>query len=461
MSSPSSALATVEAREQHPLVVGIQQRMAAPAFAKMLPAGMDLDRFAAISIQAIVKNPDILTCTPESVVQAIIEAAQDGLEPTGARGGAHLVKFGNEAVLIRDYRGVIRIIVESGAAKRVEAHEVRHGDEFAIDYSSPQPLTHRPKLPPAGEVFGYYALFWLPDGSQQVEFMTVDDIEKVRAKSRGKDSFMWTEFFGQGARKTVIKRGANYLNLRPEIRERLMREDQAEFEGQIISVQRDEHLAESRRRIHDRAARLSTSEQPASPAPGCRHSDQKKLRATDAGVVCDDCGELVAGRDQGQVAAAVAPERPAPEAPAPTSPPPGGGSPAPSTMPDAQSRVGGLAVQHRLVAQIESDEDWAAFDDVLRMHQVEPPPLEATPEAIAEWNALGDRIARGDFDAPATDAEGICPEHGTPWKWVPPGITKRGAKAGQPYNGFFGCETRGCRHRPTDEWRRAHKPADG
>ena len=451
----TNALATVEQREAHPIVVGIQSRM--PAIRSMLPPGMDEQRFMAVTIQAIVKNPDILSCTPESVITAIVEAAQDGLEPTGARGGAHLVKFGSEAVLIRDYRGVIRIIIESGAASRVDARAVHRDDEFALDYASPDPVIHRPAIPATGDVIGYYALFWLPDGTKQAEFMSVDEIQKVRGKSRGKDSMGWTEFFDQMARKTVIKRGANYLNLRPDIRERLMREDSAEYEGQVVSVQRDERLAASRSQIHDRAARLTGGaahpEQPAEasttsegtearPVRGasagtCPH-DPNHHRATDAGLECGDCGELLARRDQPEPGEAGPPASQAPVQ-------------QPTTMPDAQSRVARLAIEHRLVTQMQSDDDWARFDEVMASHGVEPPPLETSPEAIAEWNALGDRIGRGEFDAPSAgdDPMGKCQEHDLPWKFVPAGHNR----AGKPFRSFWTCAERDCSNKPTKAWR--------
>lgn len=451
----TNALATVEQREQHPIVVGIQSRM--PAIRSMLPPGMDEERFMAVTIQAIVKNPDILRCTPESVITAIVEAAQDGLEPTGARGGAHLVKFGDEAVLIRDYRGVIRIIIESRAASRVDARPVRHGDEFALDYASPDPVTHKPLIPPTGEVYGYYALFWLPDGTKQAEFMTVDEIEHTRAQSRGKDSLGWTKFFDQMARKTVIKRGANYLNLRPDIRERLMREDQAEFEGQIISVQRDERLAASRSKIHERTQRLTGG---APAAESCPHP-QAEYVASAAGLKCGRCDALIAERPpaapiqssgQGQGAPPASPARasqPADDAP-----------PAPTTMAAAQSRVGRLAIQHRLVSRIDSDTDWDAFDTFLRGRGLELPPLEASTEAIAEWNALGDRIARGEFDdaasAPAEDPAGYCGEHAEPWKHIPAGTNR---ETGKDYNAFWACPVRGCPNRPTKAWRDRQKGA--
>ena len=39
----------------------------------------------------------------------------------------------------------------------------------------------------------------------------------------------------------------------------------------------------------------------------------------------------------------------------------------------------------------------------------------------------------------------ICPDHGQPFKWVPPGFSK---KTGEPYEGFWSCQTRGCRRKP-------------
>ncbi|HYI66340.1 MAG TPA: recombinase RecT [Candidatus Limnocylindrales bacterium] len=463
----SNALATVEAREAHPIVVGIQQRM--PAIRSMLPPGMDEERFMAVTIQAIVKNPDILACTPESVITAIIEAAQDGLEPTGARGGAHLVKFGNEAVLIRDYRGVIRIVIESRAASRVDARPVRHGDEFALDYASPDPVTHKPLIPPTGEVYGYYALFWLHDGTKQAEFMTVEDIEHTRAQSRGKDSLGWTKFFDQMARKTVIKRGANYLNLRPDIRERLMREDQAEYDGQIISVERDERLAGARSRIHERTARLTGGE-PAHPDQPSEGETESVAGARPAGQPDSSTTPRAASPAPsdapGQAGTPAEPAHEADDSPAQSrTPEPGAGdvppsmsSPAasPTTMAAAQTRVGNLAVRHRLIDRIVSDEDWTRFDDVLRMLDVGPLPLVDEPPAVAEWNALGDRIEMGEFDKFASDPDAKCPEHGAPWKWVPPGTNQTTKKA---YNGFFCCSGDGdCKARPSDAWRRANKP---
>ena len=46
--------------------------------------------------------------------------------------------------------------------------------------------------------------------------------------------------------------------------------------------------------------------------------------------------------------------------------------------------------------------------------------------------------------APALPAE-VCPIHGTPWKVVPAGISK---KTGKAYDSFRACSTAGCDQRP-------------
>ena len=47
--------------------------------------------------------------------------------------------------------------------------------------------------------------------------------------------------------------------------------------------------------------------------------------------------------------------------------------------------------------------------------------------------------------APETALGTVCPIHNQPWKWVPPGISK---KNGNAYDGFHACPIRGCDQRP-------------
>lgn len=197
-------------------------------------------------------------------------------------------------------------------------------------------------------------------------------------------------------------------------------------------------------------------------APPCKHPPEKHETRED-GVLCTECGVLLARREapprtaqpaaQGAgVGAAPAAQEPdaAPRSEPATSPP---GGAAPATLDEATVRVGNVAVARGLVDS-RSPDFWASFDAVMRTAGVEVPPLEQAPEVIAEWNALADRIELGEFQGIADDPAGRCSVHNEPWKWVPPGTNK----AGKEYRGFFACPARDCSTRPSDAWRRAHKP---
>jgi len=43
------------------------------------------------------------------------------------------------------------------------------------------------------------------------------------------------------------------------------------------------------------------------------------------------------------------------------------------------------------------------------------------------------------------EPEGACPEHGTAWRLVPAGVSK---KTGNKYNAFWACSTQGCNIKP-------------
>ena len=182
-------------------------------------------------------------------------------------------------------------------------------------------------------------------------------------------------------------------------------------------------------------------------APICRHPDDKH-QVDERGVFCSECSTRLAARD---TPAAEEGMTSAPATARTASSPPGGSSvPAPATLPEATARVGALALQHRLVTALDTDEHWDAFDDVLRTRGMEPPPLEERPEAIAEWNALGDRIAGGEFDAATgDDPAGKCQAHQLPWKFVPAGTNR----AGKAFRSFWTCPERDCSAKPTKAWR--------
>ena len=77
-----------------------------------------------------------------------------------------------------------------------------------------------------------------------------------------------------------------------------------------------------------------------------------------------------------------------------------------------------------------------------------PPPKPAIVQAAADAGLIDD-IPWPDITGPVPVAEEkqqwACPDHGTPAKTVPAGVSK---KTGKPYTAFQVCSTKGCEQRP-------------
>ena len=84
--------------------------------ARALPRTMSPERFARIALTATYKNPKLLNCTRESLLQCLMELSAIGLEPDGRR--AHLIPFKDQCTLIIDYKGIAELIRRNGVAPR-------------------------------------------------------------------------------------------------------------------------------------------------------------------------------------------------------------------------------------------------------------------------------------------------------------------------------------------------------
>jgi recombination protein RecT len=192
--------------------------------AKVIPKHLTAEKLLKIALVAAGRNPLLLQCTPASVLQGVMQAAQLGLDVGGVTGSAYLVPYRNnkkggryEAQMIPGYRGLIDLARRSGRVLGIEAHVVHKGDEFELMFGSEPKLVHRPKLDgPAGEVIGAYAVAFIRDGNPQTEFMTLEQLEGIRKRSRASDNGPWVTDREEMQRKTAVRRLAKYLPLSPE-----------------------------------------------------------------------------------------------------------------------------------------------------------------------------------------------------------------------------------------------------
>ena len=203
--------------------------------AKMLPKHLNAERLLKVAQIAATTTPALAKCDVASLVGAIGQCAQMGLEPNTVLGHAYLVPFntkrkdgnGNErwvnsVQVIIGYKGLIDLARRSGQIVSIAAHEVCTNDKFELVYGLDEKLIHTPALGERGEIIGFYAVAKLKDGGHCFEFMSARQIEEIRAASQGyqqavkykkEASHPWTVHFTEMGRKTVIRRLAKYLPL--------------------------------------------------------------------------------------------------------------------------------------------------------------------------------------------------------------------------------------------------------
>lgn len=227
----------------------------------LLPAHTTPERFMAVTLQAIAKNPDLYDCEPTSILMSALEVAQVGLEPTGSIGGASLVPIREKngllkAQVIFDYRGLQHLIRQGGGGE-VKAVVVYKQDEFAVYEGTNPRIEHIPSyesFDPEDITFVYAYPIRTPT---KFEVMSKAQIDAIRALSRLRNGVPWTQHYAQMARKTVIRRLANYLDLRPDTRALIERDTEREFgtdQAPVVTV--------------TRSARLRDRLMPAQDAPG-------------------------------------------------------------------------------------------------------------------------------------------------------------------------------------------------
>jgi recombination protein RecT len=194
---------------------------------KMLPRHLNADRLLKVAQIAATTTPTLLECEVPSLVAAIGQCAQMGLEPNTVLGHAYLVPFNTKrkdangverwaksVQVIIGYKGLIDLARRSGQIVSISAHEVCKNDSFDLVYGLDERLNHTPALGDRGEIIGFYAVAKLKDGGNAFEFMSLHQINEIMAATQSKGKYgPWKDHFTEMGRKTVIRRLAKYLPL--------------------------------------------------------------------------------------------------------------------------------------------------------------------------------------------------------------------------------------------------------
>lgn len=218
MASGNGTNLAVQRREARTLELRDLLGRAKNQIALALPKHMTPERMARVALTACQKTPQLLDCDTRSVVGAVIQASQLGLEPDGVLGHAYLVPYKDQCQLIVGYRGLIELTRRSGQISTIFARIVYEKDDWDFSYGIEPTLKHVPTdADDPGKMLAAYAVCRLRDGGVQYEWMWKRQIDAIKNRSPAGNRGPWVTDYEEMAKKTVLRRLCKMLPVSVEL----------------------------------------------------------------------------------------------------------------------------------------------------------------------------------------------------------------------------------------------------
>lgn len=207
----------------------------APELKAALPAHVSVEKFSRVAMTAIQSNPDLINADRRSLFGAVVRLAQDGLLPDGREAALVIFNTKNKSggwdkkvQAMPMIAGVLKKVRQSGDVSKVNAQTVHENDHFVVSYGFDEDIEHSPPAldKPRGNIIGAYATAVLKDGSRLLEVMSLEEIQKVRNVSKAKDRGPWVDWFGEMARKTVMRRLSKRLPMSTDLEDEVFSRDE-------------------------------------------------------------------------------------------------------------------------------------------------------------------------------------------------------------------------------------------
>jgi phage RecT family recombinase len=181
------------------------------------------DRFFA-NARAVAADYKLKDCSPQSLLNCVIDAAKRGLMVGGPEKHCAVVPFklkngGESAILIVQWQGKSFLWQRAGAITKLKAEVVYEGDDFELLSGDEDRIDHRPDfkadrsvpwLNDPKNIVGAYAIAWLPNGAKVHRFISISQIkrimEAVKRKNNGALGFGWNDWFPEMCCKSAIHR---------------------------------------------------------------------------------------------------------------------------------------------------------------------------------------------------------------------------------------------------------------
>jgi recombination protein RecT len=218
-----------------------------------LPTGIDVDRFVRIALTCFRTNEKLQDCDIDSVIGAVMQAAQLGLEPGNGRGLSWLVPYGLECQFQIGYKGYIDLFMRSPLFRSIEVREVRENDHFEYAYGLEDRLVHEPARGGVdrGRVTEYYGIARFASGGYYWVVVDLPEIERHRNRSKAKNNGPWVTDYQAMCAKTVIRIMHPYLPMSPEVAAAVAADGSIPARDEQGKVILDAHMAERAGAIGD------------------------------------------------------------------------------------------------------------------------------------------------------------------------------------------------------------------
>lgn len=221
-------------------------------FEDLLPAWMPVERFVAGAKMAISLQPDLLQCTPESLLLSLYKAARAGIDVSGGfLGHGALVKFGSEATFIPMTKGLIALAVAAGTVLDMTPVVVHENDHFEVIEGTEDRIEHKPFVmrkptDKRGSIIATYTRVLLPSGAKVVKgLLYLDDIARIEASVKARNSPWNGPHRPEMIKKSSVRNAVKTLGVPSSdqaqyLREALRSDDESEgftVEGEVVSTE--------------------------------------------------------------------------------------------------------------------------------------------------------------------------------------------------------------------------------
>ncbi|RKN75039.1 recombinase RecT [Paenibacillus ginsengarvi] len=176
---------------------------------------------AWLTIQTVMdrnQKPALEVCTKDSVANALLDMAVQGLNPVKKQG--YFIVYGKTLTFMRSYFGTMAVTKRVTGAQDIDPRLIFEGDDvdYEIRNGRVENLTHKTKFSNINNksIIGAYCTISWADGRMFTEIMTWDEIQASWKKSKqnpDKEGSTHQEFPGEMAKRTVINRTCKaYMN---------------------------------------------------------------------------------------------------------------------------------------------------------------------------------------------------------------------------------------------------------